>query len=195
MSVLPEFSALIAGHGRAVLLTEDGEFLSPTKANAAALLGGRMPLVVHGPATLKRLGNPDVAVLDLLELFAFVCPAQSVAPTPAGLARALDMTLPTSQETAAMALKDMAEALLARLAEVGIPAGQVRTLEQVYDWEQTRSQGLVVPVEHPVLGTIELPGPAIRLDDNAYGGGRETHLPPPGLDEHGAAIRAWLDEP
>jgi crotonobetainyl-CoA:carnitine CoA-transferase CaiB-like acyl-CoA transferase len=88
-----------------------------------------------------------------------------------------------------------AEALLARLAEVGIPAGQVRTLEQVYDWEQTRSQGLVVPVEHPVLGTIELPGPAIRLDDNAYGGGRETHLPPPGLDEHGAAIRAWLDEP
>ncbi|PKW27344.1 CaiB/BaiF CoA transferase family protein [Phycicoccus duodecadis] len=88
-----------------------------------------------------------------------------------------------------------AEALLARLAEVGIPAGQVRTLEQVYDWEQTRSQGLVIPVDHPVLGTIELPGPAIRFDDNAHGGGRETHLPPPALDEHGAAIRAWLDEP
>jgi ATP-dependent DNA helicase DinG len=116
MSFLPEFSALIAGHGRAVLLTEDGEFLSPTPVNAAAMLGPRMPLVVHGPATLKRLGNPDVAVLDLLELFAFVCPAQSVAPTPAGLARALDMTPPTSQETAAMALAEMTEALLARLA-------------------------------------------------------------------------------
>ena len=116
MSFLPELSALIAGHGRAVLLTEDGEFLSATPANAAALLGARMPLVVHGPATLRRLGNPDVAVLDLLELFAFVCPAQSVAPTPAGLARALDMTPPTSQETAAMALAEMAEALLARLA-------------------------------------------------------------------------------
>ena len=116
MSFLPEFSALIAGHGRAVLLTEDGEFLSPTPANAAALLGPRMPLVVHSPATLKRLGNPDVAVLDLLELFAFVCPAQSVAPTPAGLARALDMTPPTSQETAALALAEMTEALLARLA-------------------------------------------------------------------------------
>ena len=109
MSFLPEVSALIAGHGRAVLLTEDGEFLSPTPANASVLLGPLMPLVVHGPATLKRLGNPDVAVLDLLELFAFVCPAQSVAPTPAGLARALDMTVPTSQEIAAMALAEMAE--------------------------------------------------------------------------------------
>src|ERR1700733_4473543 len=116
MSFLPEFSALIAGHGRAVLLTEDGEFLSPTPVNAAAMLGPRMPLVVHGPATLKRLGNPEVPVLDLLELFAFVCPAQSVAPTPAGLARALDMAPPTSQETAAMALAEMAEVLLARLA-------------------------------------------------------------------------------
>lgn len=82
--------------------------------------------------------------------------------------------------------------LLDRLAEAGIPAGQVRAIDQVYDWEQTRSQGLVIPVEHPVLGRIELPGPPIRFDDNAFGGGRETHLPPPGLDEHGAAIRAWL---
>jgi crotonobetainyl-CoA:carnitine CoA-transferase CaiB-like acyl-CoA transferase len=87
-----------------------------------------------------------------------------------------------------------AEALLARLAELGIPAGQVRSVDQVYDWAQTRSQGLVVSVHHPVLGEIELPGPPIRFDDNAFGGGRETHLPPPGLDEHGAAIRAWLDD-
>ena len=84
--------------------------------------------------------------------------------------------------------------LLARLAELGIPAGKVRSIDEVYDWDQTRSQGLVLPVEHPVLGPIELPGSALRFDDNGYSGGRETHLPPPGLDEHGAAVRAWLDE-
>lgn len=84
--------------------------------------------------------------------------------------------------------------LLARLAEVGVPAGQVRSIDQVYAWEQTRSQGLVIPVDHPTLGTVELPGPPIRLDDNAFGGGRETHLPPPRLGEHDAAVRAWLDE-
>ncbi|MBM6402035.1 CaiB/BaiF CoA transferase family protein [Phycicoccus sonneratiae] len=87
-----------------------------------------------------------------------------------------------------------AEDLLARLAELGIPAGKVRTIDEVYDWDQTRSQGLVVSVDHPVLGPVELPGPPIRFDDNAFGGGREVHLPPPALDEHGASVRAWLDD-
>ena len=41
-----------------------------------------------------------------------------------------------------------AEPLLARLAEVGIPAGKVRTLDEVYAWDQTASQGLLVDVEH-----------------------------------------------
>jgi crotonobetainyl-CoA:carnitine CoA-transferase CaiB-like acyl-CoA transferase len=88
-----------------------------------------------------------------------------------------------------------AEAWLARLAELGIPAGKVRTLDDVYSWDQTRSQGLVVEVDHPTLGPVELPGPALRFDDNAYAGARETHLPPPRLGEHDAAVRAWLDAP
>ncbi|MGL5830303.1 MAG: CoA transferase, partial [Angustibacter sp.] len=84
--------------------------------------------------------------------------------------------------------------LLARLAALGIPAGEVRTLDRVYDWEQTRSQGLVVEVDHPALGVIELPGPPIRLDDHGFAGGRERHLPPPGLGEHTSSVLAWLDE-
>jgi crotonobetainyl-CoA:carnitine CoA-transferase CaiB-like acyl-CoA transferase len=84
--------------------------------------------------------------------------------------------------------------LLARLGKVGVPAGEVRTLDRVYDWEQTRSQGLVLDLEHPVLGGIQVPGPPIRFDDNAFGGGREQHLPPPALGEHNESVRAWLDE-
>ena len=83
---------------------------------------------------------------------------------------------------------------MARLAEIGVPAGEVRTLDRVYDWDQTRSQGLVVEVDHPVLGTIEIPGPPIRFDDNAYAGGRSEHLYPPLLGEHNDSVRAWLDE-
>ena len=83
--------------------------------------------------------------------------------------------------------------LLPRLAELGVPSGEVRTIDRVYDWDQTRSQGLVVEVDHPVLGRIEIPGPPIRFDDNAYAGGRETHLAPPTLGQHDASIRAWLD--
>ncbi len=83
--------------------------------------------------------------------------------------------------------------LLARLADAGIPAGRVRTLDEVYAWEQTRSQGLLVDVEHPTLGTVQLPGPPLRF----FGAdGEETtkrdHTAPPLLDGDGAAVRAWL---
>jgi crotonobetainyl-CoA:carnitine CoA-transferase CaiB-like acyl-CoA transferase len=88
---------------------------------------------------------------------------------------------------------DAAETWLQRLADLGIPAGKVRTLDDVYTWDQTRSQGLVVEVEHPTLGKVELPGPALRFDDNRHAGAREQHLPPPRLGEHDEAVRAWLD--
>jgi formyl-CoA transferase len=88
---------------------------------------------------------------------------------------------------------DAAESWLQRLADLGIPAGKVRTFDDVYSWDQTRSQGLVVEVEHPTLGKLELPGPPLRFDDNRYAGAREQHLPPPRLGEHDEAVRAWLD--
>ena len=75
----------------------------------------------------------------------------------------------------------------------GVPSGKVRTLDDVYGWDQTRSQGLLVSVDHETLGTLELPGSPIRFDDNEHSGGRPTHLPPPTLDQHGDAIREWLD--
>ncbi len=80
---------------------------------------------------------------------------------------------------------------LARFDDLGIPAGRVRSLDQVYEWDQTRSQGLVITVDHPVLGRIDLPGPPLRFDDRPYAG-RATHLPPPVLGEHDDDVRAWL---
>jgi crotonobetainyl-CoA:carnitine CoA-transferase CaiB-like acyl-CoA transferase len=88
---------------------------------------------------------------------------------------------------------DSAESWLDRLAGLGIPAGKVRTLDDVYTWDQTLSQGLLVDVEHPTLGRVQLPGPPLRFDDNAYAGARTTHLPPPRLGEHDESVRAWLD--
>jgi crotonobetainyl-CoA:carnitine CoA-transferase CaiB-like acyl-CoA transferase len=87
-----------------------------------------------------------------------------------------------------------AEHWLARLDELGIPAGKVRAVDDVYAWEQTRSQGLLMEVTHPVLGTLPLPGSPIRLDDNAWSGGRREHLHPPMLGEHDDDVRAWLEQ-
>lgn len=94
---------------------------------------------------------------------------------------------------AAFADRTLAD-LLSTLDQIGVPAGEVRTLDRVYDWDQTRSQGLVLDIDHPVLGSIEIPGPPIRFDDNAFAGGREKHLAPPALGEHNDSVRAWLDE-
>ncbi len=77
---------------------------------------------------------------------------------------------------------------LPRLADAGIPAGAVRSLDQVYDWDQTRSQGLLIDVEHPVLGPITLPGPPLRFD----GADQPEHRSPPTLGQHDASVRAWL---
>jgi crotonobetainyl-CoA:carnitine CoA-transferase CaiB-like acyl-CoA transferase len=81
-----------------------------------------------------------------------------------------------------------------RLDSLGVPAGKVRSLDEVYGWEQTRAQGLVISVDHPVLGRIELPGPPLRFGDRPYAGGRQTHLPPPALGAHDESVRAWLSD-
>jgi crotonobetainyl-CoA:carnitine CoA-transferase CaiB-like acyl-CoA transferase len=87
-----------------------------------------------------------------------------------------------------------ADVWLERLAKAGIPAGKVRDFQQVYEWDQTLSQGLLIDVDHPTLGRIQLPGPPLRFDDQAHAGARETNLPPPRLGEHNESVRAWLDE-
>jgi ATP-dependent DNA helicase DinG len=109
--------ALVAGYHRAALLTEAGELLTlPSAEAASALRGMKPPLVVHAPASFRRLGRrAGGPALDLLELFAFVMPARGVAPTPRGLALALDMDPPASLEDAAGMLPLIADVLLHRL--------------------------------------------------------------------------------
>lgn len=89
-----------------------------------------------------------------------------------------------------------ADTWLERLDEAGVPAGRIRSLDDVYTWEQTLSQGLLIEVDHPTLGTVQLPGPPLRLETaDGQSAGRTSHLPPPRLGEHDAAIRAWAADP
>ncbi|MFW3170572.1 CaiB/BaiF CoA transferase family protein [Geodermatophilus sp. CPCC 206100] len=89
------------------------------------------------------------------------------------------------------------EELLARLAAAGIPAGKVRTLDEVYTWDQTLSQGLLVDVEHATLGRLQLPGPPLRFFAPGPDGETETtrrdHAAPPVLGSSNETIRAWLE--
>ena len=82
-----------------------------------------------------------------------------------------------------------AEHWLELLMDAGIPAGKVRSMDDVYAWEQVRSQGLVLDVDHPAYGSLALSGSALRFDDNPFSGGRVSHVAPPTLGQHSAAIR------
>ena len=117
--VLPAVPALVAsGDGRGTLVTPDGE----VETLAADRLAARLrelppPMLVHAPATARRLGLPHFpAACDLLELFAFCLPARTAAPTPRGLAIALDLDPPRDDQAAAALLPDMAAEMLRRLA-------------------------------------------------------------------------------
>ena len=87
-----------------------------------------------------------------------------------------------------------AEHWLAELDKIGTPAGKVRTIDEVYEWEQVKSQGLVIEVDHASQGRLSLPGPVLRFDDNPYGGSRPQNIAPPTLGQHNESVRAWLDE-
>ena len=73
-----------------------------------------------------------------------------------------------------------AEDVLADLGAAGVPAGRIRTLPEVYAWEQVRHLGLVHELDHPTLGPVSVPGAALRFD----GVPAVSTLAPPGLGQH-----------
>jgi len=77
---------------------------------------------------------------------------------------------------------------LATCTELGIPAGQVKDLAEVYADPSIREQGLVWSVQHATLGTVELPGNPLQFSRSAVG----PCLPPPVLGQHTEHVRAWV---
>ncbi|HEX4367173.1 MAG TPA: ATP-dependent DNA helicase, partial [Rhodopila sp.] len=115
---LPDSPAVVAGFGHASILTPDGELLTlPTEEAAALLRTLPPPILVHAPATFRRLAMRPGPAFDLLELFAFARPGEGAAPTPRGLAQALDHDdPPAALEDQAALLPDLALQLLNHLA-------------------------------------------------------------------------------
>ena len=184
--VLPHGPALVAGHGRGTLLTPDGELLTlSTGELARALRDMPPPLLVHAPATARRLDLPRFdAAFDLLELFAFAMPATLAAPTPRGLAMALDLPVPPDDATACAQLMDMAEHLLRylsqrRATQLNRDAGMLAAkLADAVQW----------PWAEPVLAALGAGG--VRASIDPYKVWRrlpewEDDGPPPPPNSHG----------
>lgn len=93
---------------------------------------------------------------------------------------------------AALASRESVE-VLAALESAGVPAGKIRTMDEVYSWDQTRSQGLVIDVDHATLGSIEIPGPSLRWFDANGEITPTAHLAPPTLGQHTQSVLEWLE--
>ena len=85
-----------------------------------------------------------------------------------------------SRRTVADWLKDLHRA--------GVPAGELKTLDRVYDSAQLRAQDLVWEVDHSRLGRIRLPGNPLQFSRTGIAPG----LPPPTLGQHTGEVRTAL---
>jgi formyl-CoA transferase len=77
---------------------------------------------------------------------------------------------------------------LDRLRRAGVPAGELKTLDRVYESEQARAEDLIWEVDHRRLGGIRLPGNPVRYSRSPLSPG----LPPPSLGEHTDELREAL---
>ena len=115
--LIPAAPVLVAGLRQALWIDADGEIETLDSAAAARRARAMPPLLCHLPATARRLEAEPFPAFDLLELFAFVRPAQFAVPTPRGLAAALGLPRPRTPEGEAEALLSVTRALLAEIAD------------------------------------------------------------------------------
>jgi len=105
--------ALHASHAGTWLRDGAGALRALGKGEAVNEAADTPLLLLNAPLVASRLGYPDLSGLDLLELFAFVHPARFMVPTPRGLAHALGVAEPSSDDAVPLLLQQAAGALIA----------------------------------------------------------------------------------
>jgi formyl-CoA transferase len=81
-------------------------------------------------------------------------------------------------------LQESVDVWIDKLDVAGVPAGRIRTMDQVYAWDQVEHLGLIDRVEHPTAGPLELPGAPVRWSRS----GRRPAEAPPRLGEHNSEV-------
>src|SRR3569623_434736 len=109
--------ALHATHAGIWLAGVDGDVREASRGEAIARAAETPHIILNAPLIGQRLGYPELSGADLLELFAFVHPAQFAVPTAAGLTRKVRLAPPASDAEAVGTLRVIAQQLLATLSD------------------------------------------------------------------------------
>jgi ATP-dependent DNA helicase DinG len=195
--LVPRVPALVAGFREVLWLSPEGEIeaLSPEEARARLdpVHGGETPMVCHARAVARRLDIPSkdwardwagFAAFDLLELFAFVRPAQFCVPTPRGLAEALGLAPPQGMAEACVALATAARALLQDLAnETGPDIRAIAEIAERAGWPWGPAVLAALP---PAETGAQRRGVGLRAWERLDEWQERAPPPPPGNDPVGA---------
>ncbi len=119
LSVLP---ALVVGPLGGVIMTPDGEVEVYQHSELRNIVKDHDFLVCNVPVASRRLGASLAKCFDVLELFAFIRPAEFCLPLPLGLSHALAMPPmgETHEDEAAILLKSV-QTLFGELTSVDYP--------------------------------------------------------------------------
>ncbi len=190
------------GRGRVidVALADALASMMPTAA-ARVLVADQTPVRTGNKHALSapfgvyaaKAGHFAVAVLND-KLFAGFCAAIGRADLAADPRLVNDSARRANETVLAEAIESWAAGQTAEEAAVvltnaGIPAAPLATVREVWTSEHAMARGLVSPVAHPLLGVLNLPEQPVQF----IGSPRGQRRPAPGLDEHGAEIRAELE--
>lgn len=85
--------------------------------------------------------------------------------------------------TTAFMKKDTAQ-WLDLLRDLGVPAGQVRSVPDVLEAEETQARGMIAAVDDPIHGRLRLPASPLRLSDTPV----RPPVTPPRLGQHSRVI-------
>ena len=161
--LLPDAPALAAGITHAVLLTTDGEIEDLDAREWHLRLATNLrPIVCYVPSVARRLKCERFPCYDVLELFAFVRPAEFVLPTPLGLAQALGLPLPSNIEKEAEVLFQATATLLGELKSE--PSERARKSARSIAHAMNRADWSWASVVLAALGDMETPSPRVIVD-------------------------------
>jgi ATP-dependent DNA helicase DinG len=107
-----KFPALHASHG-GIWIADDRGVRGVGRGEAIARAAETPMIMLNAPMVAQRLGYPELSGLDLLELFAFIHPAQFMVPTVKGLGAVCKLDVPADEAQSAALLRDAASALMA----------------------------------------------------------------------------------
>ncbi|MFW2850887.1 ATP-dependent DNA helicase [Sphingomonas sp. TX0543] len=106
------YPALHASHS-GTWIAHDGETRAIGRGEAIRIAADTPVVLLNAPLIGQRLGYAELSGLDLLELFAFLKPAQFMVPTPKGLAAVTGLKMPADESAVAPFLLAAAKRLLA----------------------------------------------------------------------------------